>query len=409
MQENISKFDAGKEQDMSDRDAVIIRAVRTPIAKFKGDFADISVPDLAAIPLRAILEKTGLKAELIDELILGNLFASDWGNVARASLLAADYPISVPGVTLDRQCSSALNATAMAASMIQTGMADIIIAGGVESYSQQPFLVERPRVAFPGSINNLAFKLAPSSFDLGSLGGDMIATAENLAKQYNVSREECDAFALDSQLKAAKAWQDGCFDEQVIPVSVPQRKGDPKVVTMDACVRPETSMEGLAKLRTIMKDGITTAGNSSPMNDGASAILIMSRKKAEELGYKPLAVIKEYAAAGVDPGIMGFGPVKATEKLMARHGYKIDDFDLMELNEAFAAQSIPCIRELGIDPARVNVEGGAIAIGHPNGCSGGILVARMVYALKHRDLKRGLISFCCGGGLGFSLIVENEN
>lgn len=393
---------------MKDKDAVIIRAVRTPIAKFKGDFANISVPDLAAIPLKAIIEKTGLDPAQVDEVVLGNLFASDWGNVARAALLAAGFPLSTPGITLDRQCSSALNAVAAAASMIQTGMADVIIAGGVESYSQQPLLVERPRNAFPNGVKNLGYKLAPESFVGGSLGSDMIGTAENLAKQYGLTREECDAFAVDSQKKAAMAWQDGCFDEQVIPVTVPQRRGEPKVVTMDACVRGDTSMESLASLRPIVKGGVVTAGNASPMNDGASAVLIMSRAKAKELGYTPLAVIKEYSAAGVEPHIMGIGPISATQKLMNRHGYQIDDFDLVELNEAFAAQSIPCIRELGIDPSRVNVEGGAIAIGHPNGCSGGILVARMVYALKRRGLKRGLISFCCGGGQGFSLVIENE-
>lgn len=390
------------------RDAVIVSVARTPIAKYKGDFADIKVPDLAAIPLKAVLEKVNLDAAHVDEVILGNIFGADWGNAARASLLAAGYPISIPGITLDRQCGSGLNALAMAASMIQTNMADVIVAGGVESYSQQPYLVERPTRAFPNGLNTLGYKVAPAQFKGGHLASDMINTAENLAKKYSLTREECDAFAMTSHLNAAKAWEDGCFAEQVVSVTIPQRKGEPKVVTMDACVRGDTSMEGLSKLRPIMPGGVVTAGNASPMNDGAAMILVMSREKAQELGLTPLAVVKEYCAAGVEPDIMGIGPVYATRRLMERHGYQISDFDLFELNEAFAAQSIPCVRELGIDPAKVNVEGGAIAIGHPNGCSGGILVARLVYALKHRGLKRGLISFCCGGGQGFSLVIENE-
>ncbi len=391
------------------KDAVIVSTSRTPIGKYKGDLASLTFPQLGAIVLKDVVDKVHLDPANVDEVIMGNLFASDWGNIARASVLEAGFPLSVAGVTVDRQCSSGVNAIGIAAAMIQTDMADVIIAGGVESYSQQPYYIERPSVAYPSGIKQVPYKVAPERFVGGRLSADMINTAENLAKKYSLTREECDAFALDSQMKASKAWENGWFDEQVVPVTIPQRKGEPKVVRMDACVRPDTTMESLSKLKPIMEGGVVTAGNASPMNDGAAVVLMMSEEKAAELGLKPLAVVREFCACGVEPTIMGIGPVYATRKLMARHGYKIDDFDLVELNEAFAAQSLPCIQELGLDPKRVNVEGGAIAIGHPNGASGGMLAARLVYALRRRNLHRGLVSFCIGGGQGFSLVLENTD
>jgi len=387
-------------------EAVIVSVARTPMAKYRGDFAAMPVPKLGAIPIKAAVEKVGLDPALLDEVIMGNLFGSDWGNPARNCVLEAGFPQSVPAITVDRQCSSSLNAVALASAMIMSGSAEIIMTGGVESYSQQPYYLQRPASAYPFQMNFLTFKCSPPD---GEDSVSMIQTAENLAAKYNLTREECDAFAVESHRKAARAWEDGCFDEQVTPVEIPRRKGEPLIVATDVCVRSDCSMEGLAKLRPLMKGGVVTAGNASPMNDGASAVLIMSAKKAKELQIEPLAVIKEYSSAGCDPDIMGIGPVYSTRKLMAQGGYQIDDFDLVELNEAFAAQSIPCIRELGIRPERVNVEGGAIAIGHPNGASGGMLVGRMVYALRRRNLRRGLISFCCGGGQGFSLMLENPH
>lgn len=392
---------------MNKRDTVIVSVARTPMGKFRGDFAAIPVPELGAIPLRAAVDKIGLDPACIDEVIMGNLFGSDWGNPARVSLLKAGFPITVPGITVDRQCSSSLNAVGLAASMIQSGMADVIMTGGVESYSQQPCYLRRPATAYPTGMEFTDYKTNIEEF-----GGNfpMIITAENLAKKYSLTREECDAFALRSHLNAAKAWENGWFSEQVVSVTIPQRKGDPKVVTTDACVRGDSTLEALGKLKPVLlKDGVVTAGNASPMNDGASAVLLMSREKAEDMGLEILAVVREYCSGGVDPSIMGIGPVESTRRLMSRHGYKIDDFDLVELNEAFAAQSIPCVRELGIDPERVNVEGGAIAIGHPNGASGGMLVGRMIYALRRRNKRLGLVSFCCGGGQGFSLVLENPN
>jgi len=284
-------------------------------------------------------------------------------------------------------------------------MADVVMACGVESYSQMPFYIKRPGSPYPSALEFTDYKTSIEGY-----GGNtpMINTAENLASKYGITREECDVFAMSSHHKAAKAWAAGHFDDQVVPVAVPQKKGAPNIVKMDACVRPDCTMEALSVLKPVMKaDGVVTAGNASPQNDGASAILLMSKEKARDLGLEPLAIIREYCSAGCEPTIMGIGPVYSTRKLMERTGYKINDFDLVELNEAFAAQSLPCIRELGIRPERVNVEGGAIAIGHPNGASGGMLVARIVYALRRRNLHRGLVSFCCGGGQGFSLIIEN--
>ena len=388
-------------------EAVIVSVARTPMAKFRGDFANLSVPQLGAIPMKAAVEKVGLDPVMIDEVIIGNIFGSDWGNPARNCVLEAGFPQSVPAITIDRQCSSSLNAVAIAASMIATGAAEIILTGGVETYSQWPHYIKRPNMAFPGQLEFLEYK--SSLPEKNGLAINMIQTAENLAKKYNITREDCDVFAYESHRKASGAWAAGYFDEQVVPVTIPQRKGDPLVVSTDACVRADSSVEAMAKLRPIMPDGVVTAANASPMNDGASAVLVMSAQKAKDLGLEPLAIVKEYASAGCDPDIMGIGPVHSTRKLMEENNYTIDDFDLVELNEAFAAQSLPCIRELGINPERVNVEGGAIAIGHPNGASGGMLVARMVYALRRRNLRRGLISFCCGGGQGFSLVIENPN
>jgi acetyl-CoA C-acetyltransferase len=392
---------------LNQRDTVIVSVARTPMAKYRGDFAAMPVPELGAIPMRAAVEKIGLDPALIDEVIMGNLFGSDWGNPARVSLLKAGFPITVPGITVDRQCSSSLNAVALAASMIQTNMADVVLAGGVESYSQQPYYLRRPATPYPGSMEFTEYKS-----NIEELGGNfpMIITAENLARKYGLTREECDAFALRSHRNAAKAWESGWFRDQVVSVAVPQKKGEAKVVDMDACVRADATLESLGRLQPVLlKDGVVTAGNASPMNDGASAVLLMSREKAKSLGLEILAVVREYSSGGVDPAIMGIGPVESTRRLMKRHGYGIDDFDLVELNEAFAAQSIPCVRELGLDPERVNVEGGAIAIGHPNGASGGMLVGRMVYALRRRNKHLGLVSFCCGGGQGFSLVLENPN
>jgi acetyl-CoA C-acetyltransferase len=385
------------------QDAVIVGALRTPLGKFRSSLAALEVPDLAAIPLKAVVEKTGIDPGQIDEVVMGNLFGSDWGNPARVAVLRAGFPLSVPAITIDRQCSSALNALAIAAALIQSGSCDTVAAAGAESYSQQPFYVKRPETAYPGALQVLEYKSSHPS--LGSLS--MIETAENLAEKFNNSREACDRFALKSHKNAAAAWAAGYFDDQVVPVTISRKKGDPLTVKMDECVRPDASLESLSKLKPVM-GGVVSAGNASPMNDGAAAVLVMSREKAQEAGLRPMAVVRQFASAGCDPRIMGIGPVYSTRKLMAKTGLSLKDFDYIELNEAFAVQSLSVIQELGLDPERVNVEGGAIAIGHPNGASGGVLTARMIGVLRRRKAKRGLITFCCGGGQGFSLILERD-
>lgn len=388
---------------------VIVSVARTPIAKYRGDFAALDVPTLGSIPIKAAVEKLGLDPKVIDEVVFGNIFGSDWGNPARNCVLKAGWDESIPAITVDRQCGSSLSALGLAASLIQTDMADVVMAGGIESYSQLPYFIKQPSMAYAPSLDVVPYKSAlpdETGYDI-----PMIQTAENLAEKYGITREECDAFALASHQKAARAVENGWFDEQIVPVSIPQKKGEPKVVSKDASIRPDTSLESLSKLKVVSgrPTGVVTAGNASPQNDGASAILVMSSERAEELGLEPLAIVKEFCAAGCAPEIMGIGPVYSTRRLMERHGYKNEDFDLIELNEAFAAQSLACIKEMGWDMDRINVEGGAIAIGHPNGASGGLLIARMVYALRRRNLKRGLITFCCGGGQGISLILENPN
>jgi acetyl-CoA C-acetyltransferase len=327
------------------------------------------------------------------------------GNLARVAVLEAGFPVSVPAITINRQCASSLNAVGFAASMIQSGAADVILTGGVESYSKQPFLIKKPDTAYPMTLEAAPFRLSTDII------GDppMIITAENLAKKYGITREECDAFALDSHKKAAAAWERGFYNGETFPIEIPQKKGDPIIYQYDECVRGDSTMEGMAKLKPVLvKDGVVTAANSSPMNDGASAVLLMSEEKAKELGLKPLARVGAYASAGVDPNIMGIGPVDSTRKLMAKTGLKIDDFDLIEMNEAFASQSIACLKELEIDTKKLNPNGGAIAIGHPNAASGGILTARTVRYMQEKDLKRALITFCVGGGQGFSLILERD-
>lgn len=384
-------------------EAVIVSVARTPVGKRGKGLASLSAPSLAAMVMKRVAEQAGIKPQQLDEVIFGNLFNVDWGNPARVSVLEAGFPFDVPALTVDRQCSSSLNAIGLAAALIQTGACEIILAGGVESYSQMPLMVKRPETAYP-----MALSFVTQSVSIEQVGNpSMIQTAENVAERYHITRQACDQFAAESHQKAAAAWARGFYDGEVLPVPVPQKKGDSLLFTRDECVRADCSQETLSKLKPVQKpDGVVTAGNSSPMNDGAAAVLVMSEEKARELGLTPLVKVGAFASAGVDPNYMGIGPVAATRKLLAKTGLTLDDFDFFELNEAFAAQSIACIQELGLDPARVNPNGGAIAIGHPNAASGGILACRAARHMAEQKLKRCLISFCCGGGQGFSLILE---
>ncbi|MGB9858991.1 MAG: thiolase family protein [Moorellaceae bacterium] len=387
------------------REAVIVSAVRTPVGRCRGVLAPVPAHELGALVVREAVRRAGINPEEIDEVIFANLMNNEINNMARMVLLSAGLPMSVPGITLDRQCAASLNAIAYAAILIQAGYADIIVAGGVESDSRRCYVMEKPVQAYQVAPPQWAvIHTAP-----GELNVTMGMSAENVAEKFGITRRECDEFALLSHRKATKAWEAGYFDEQIVPVEVTQEKGKKVVVTRDECVRPDTSMEALSALPPVFKkDGIVTAGNSSPMSDGAGAVVVMEKEKAKALGLEIMAKVKGYAAAGVDPRIMGIGPIAATQKLFRLTGMTMKDIDLIELNEAFASQAIACIRELNIDMEKLNVNGGAIALGHPLAGTGAILTAKMVYELKRRGLQTGLISFCVGGGQGVSVILERE-
>ena len=388
------------------REAVIVSAVRTPVGRVRGVLAPVPAHELGALVIKEAVARAKIDPGEVEDVIFGNLFANETANMARMALLTAGLPIHVPGITVDRQCSSSLNAIALAAALIQSGYADVLVAGGTESDSRRAYVMEKPTTAYqvsPPQFVNV--KLAPHAI------GDppMVITAENMAAKYNLTRQECDEFALRSHQRATKAWEEGRFDDQIVPVSVPQGKGAPIIVNKDETFRPDTSMQVLSKLSPAMKkDGIVTAGNSSPMSDGAGAVVVMEKRQVMHRGLEPLATFRGYATVGVDPNIMGIGPVPATRRLFERMRLRLEDVDLYEVNEAFAAQIIPCIRELNLDEEKLNVNGGAIALGHPLAGTGAILTTKLVYEMKRRNLRYGLISFCCGGGQGFSALFERS-
>lgn len=384
------------------REAVIVSAVRTPVGRCRGALAPVKAWELGALTVKEAVKRAGVDPNEIDEIIFGNLLNTDCVNMARVVGLAAGLPITVPGITLNRQCASGINAIAYAAALIQAGYGDIMVAGGVESDSTRCYIMDKPTDVYQVRPPSWTVPIsAPKEMDV-----PMGVTAENLAKKYGLTRQECDEFAVESHRKAAIAWDNGYFDEQILPVPVKTRKSE-FLFTKDEPLRPDCNLESLAKLPpAFIKDGIVTAGNSSPMSDGSGAVVIMERKKAEALGLKIWAKVSSFAAVGVDPSIMGIGPVYATQKLLKNIGMKLSDIDLIEMNEAFAAQSLACIRELDMDVSKLNVNGGALALGHPLAGTGGILAAKLVYELERRDLNTGLITFCAGGGQGFSALLE---
>lgn len=400
-------------------DVVIIDAVRTPIGALGGALAAVRPDDLAAHVLRSLLARTDLDPALVEEVYLGcaNQAGEDNRNVARMALLLAGLPVSTAGVTVNRLCASGLNAVNIAARAIRAGEGDIFIAGGVESMSRAPYSI--PKAEQPFAFGNLtAWDTAlgwrypnPRMIELYGIDS-MGETAENIAEQTGITREEQDAFAVQSHRRAVAAIDSGRFDAEIVPVPVPQRKGDPILVAVDERPRRDTSMESLARLRpAFRKNGSVTAGNSSGLNDGAAALLLMSAERAAQLGLKPMARIVTSAAAGVEPRIMGLGPIPATRKALQRAGLRVEDLGLVELNEAFAVQSLAVLRELGISEEITNVNGGAIALGHPLGCSG----ARILTTLLHEMGKRaahaprpyyGLATLCVGVGQGEATIIE---
>jgi acetyl-CoA C-acetyltransferase len=390
---------------LSNRDAVIVSAVRTAIGRQGSALASVPAHVFGAEVIKEAVKRAQISPEMIDDVFLGNVL-SGGGNIARLTALQTGLSLDIPGVTVDRQCGSGINAVNLAAQAIRAGDGDIYVAGGVESMSRAPYLMERPEKAY---------NAAPPSFKKSQLSpkeiGDppMGITAENLVKKYDITREEQDEFSLRSQQRMAAAMEEGRFDEQIVPISIPVRKGEPVVFKTDEHPRPQTTLEALAKLPpAFLQGGTVTAGSSSGLNDAASALVIMSREKAEELNLTPLAVVRHYAVAGVDPNIMGIGPVPAVRKVMEKSGLSVNDMDVIEINEAFAAQVIACNRELEMDMEKVNVNGGAIAHGHPLGATGAILITKACYELKRSGGRYALITACIGGGQGIATIIERE-
>ncbi len=394
-------------------EAWIVDGVRTPIGRHGGGLASVRPDDLAAVAIKALVERTGIDPESIDDVLFGciNQAGEDNRNVARMALLLAGLPTTVPGQTLNRLCGSGMQAVLSAFHAISAGEGDVFIAGGVESMSRSPFVMLKPSVAYQRGHPSMADTVLGWRFPNPKFTPEwtigMGETAEIVAEDHNASREAQDAFAAQSQCRAASAIADGKFADEIVPVSVPQRRGDPIVIDADEHPRPSSTLEALARLRPVFKAGGTvTAGNSSGINDGAAALLVVSAERGKELGLEPMVRVVGGAVAGVEPQRMGIGPVPATRKALDRVGWTVEDIDLVELNEAFAAQAVPCIAELGLDPAMVNVNGGAIALGHPVGCSGARIVVTLLHEMKRRGAKRGLATMCIGVGQGIASLYE---
>jgi len=400
------------------REAWIVEAVRTPVGRYGGALAMVRPDDLAAIAIRAVVDRSGVDAALIEDVILGcaNQAGEDNRNVARMSALLAGLPVEVAGQTVNRLCGSGLQAINTAAHAIGADDGDVFVAGGVESMTRAPYVMAKAEAAWdrgPRELQDttLGWRFLNPKLAAMHYPYSMGETAENVVERYgdrlDVSRERQDAFALRSHERAVAAIESGRFDDQIVPVEVPQRKGDAIVVSRDEHPRADTSMDALAKLRPAFREGgSVTAGNSSGINDGAAAVLVVEAERARELGLKPMARIVSTAVAGVDPAVMGVGPVPATRKALARAGLSVADLDLIELNEAFASQSVVCMDELGLDPEKVNVNGGAIALGHPLGASGARLMTMLVHELHRTSGRYGLATMCIGVGQGIATIVE---
>ena len=396
------------------REAWIVDAVRTPVGRYGGALAGVRPDDLAALVLRALVERTGLDAAVVEDVILGcaNQAGVDNRNVARMALLLAGYPAKVAGFTVNRLCGSGLQAINSAAHAIAVGDGDVFVAGGVESMSRAPFVMLKPEAAFERGTrelvdSTLGWRFVNPKLDAAYPTISLGETAECVADEWHVTRERQDAFAAESQRRAVAAIEGGRFDGQLVAVPIPQRKGDPLLVARDEHPRPDTTAEGLAKLRPAFRDGGTvTAGNASGINDGAAAVLLVEAERGRALGLHPMARIIATAVAGVDPRVMGIGPVPAVRKVLGRAGLEVGDLDVVELNEAFASQSVACMDELGLDPAVVNPNGGAIALGHPLGASGARLVTMLVHELARTGGRYGLASMCIGVGQGIATVVE---
>ena len=390
------------------REVVIVSAARTPIGSFGGSLAGLSAVELGTIAAKEAIKRAGIDPAMIDDVIVGNILSAGLGqNAARQVSIYSGVPETVTAMTINKLCGSGLRAVSMAAQFIMLGDADVILAGGTESMSNAPFLLPKARFGYRMGDGKVIDSMIHDGLTETFNNYHMGVTAENIAKRWNITREEQDAFAALSQQKTEAAQKSGVFKDEIAPVVIPQRKGDPVVVDTDEYPRHGTTIEKLAKLPPAFdKAGTVTAGNASGINDGAAMLVVMSREKADELGIKPLVTIKSYASVALDPTIMGYGPVPASRKALERIGYTVDQLDLVEANEAFASQSIAVVKDLGLNPEIVNVNGGAIALGHPIGASGARILTTLIYEMLRRDAKTGLATLCIGGGMGTSLIVE---
>ncbi|WP_103109767.1 acetyl-CoA C-acetyltransferase [Brevibacillus reuszeri] len=394
---------------MSHKEIVIVSAVRTAIGSFQGTLAGVSATKLGAVVLEAALERAGVSKDSVDEVIMGNVLSAGLGqNPARQASIQAGLANEVPSLTINKVCGSGLKAVHLAVQAIVSGDADVVLAGGMESMSQAPYLMEGARSGYRMGDQKVVDSMIRDGLWCAFNDYHMGITAENLCTKYEIGREEQDEFAAWSQEKAQQAIASGRFADEIVPVAIPQRKGDPLLFSVDEFPRAGVTAEMLGKLKpAFKKDGTVTAGNASGINDGAAALLIMSREKADELGVKPLARIVANASAGVDPSIMGYGPVPATQKVMEKAGLSLSDMDLIEANEAFAVQSLSVGKALEIDREKLNVNGGAIALGHPIGASGARILVTLVHELQKRDgVKYGLATLCIGGGQGVATIIE---
>jgi len=390
------------------REVVIVSAARTPIGSFGGALKDLSAVDLGSIAAKEAIKRAGIDPAIIDEVILGNVLQGGLGqNVARQIAMASGIPKEVPALTINKVCGSGLRTVGLAAQIIKAGDADCILAGGAESMSQSGYIMPAARwgarMGDTKMIDIMVHDGLTDAFNNYHMG----ITAENIVEQWGLTREELDKFAAVSQNKAEAAIKAGKFKDEIVPVEIPQRKGDPIIFDTDEFPKFGTTAEGLAKLKpAFKKDGVVTAANASGINDSGAALIVMSKEKADALGLKYLCKVKSYASAGVDPAIMGIGPVPASKGALERAGLTINDMDLIEANEAFAAQSVAVGKDLGIDPAKLNVNGGATALGHPIGASGARILITLIHEMVKRDSKYGLATLCIGGGQGTSLIVE---
>jgi acetyl-CoA C-acetyltransferase len=394
-----------------DFEAVILSACRTPIGAFGGAFKDVSAVDLGTVVIREAIARAGVKPADVGDVVMGCVLQAGAGmNVARQAALKAGLPVEVPAETVNRVCGSGMQAVVHAVEAIRVGYVDTMVGGGTESMSNAPYLLKGARWGYrmgnAEAIDSMLHEGLTCAMGLYHMG----ITAEEVAARYGVSRAEQDAFAAESQRRAARAVAEGRFRDEIVPVPVPQRKGELVQVDTDEYLRKDTTVEKLAALKpAFRKDGTVTAGNASGINDGAAALVVTTGRRAQALGRTPLARILSYVSTGVDPKVMGIGPVPAVRKVVERAGLTIADIDLFELNEAFAAQSVAVVRELRIDPARVNVNGGAIALGHPIGASGARVLTTLMYAMRASKLRYGVASLCIGGGMGIAMAVENTD